>query len=66
MLSEPPDQAILAEAIAEAVIKKLKLPDQRFFTVAGAAVYTGLSEDSVRAMLSAGKLTGHRPVRAEC
>lgn len=52
----------LAQAIIEHIESKLTTPSQRFFGVADAAKYAGLSEDSVRSLISAGKLTGLRPV----
>lgn len=36
---------------------------QRYLTIKSAARYADLSEESVRRMISAGKLTAYRPVR---
>ena len=38
---------------------------RRWLSVADASDYCGLSQESVRRLLSAGKLTGHRPVRGK-
>jgi excisionase family DNA binding protein len=57
-----------AEAIAEAVVIKLverlgELAQQRYLTVAHAARYADLSSDTIRSLISSGRLTGLRPVR---
>jgi len=40
----------------------LKQADQRWLTVQGAAKYASLSDESIRRLLSSGRLTAHRPV----
>ena len=45
------------------IAEQLNQPPQRFLGVDDAAVYTGLSAESIRRALSAGKLMAHRPVR---
>jgi excisionase family DNA binding protein len=58
--------AELVNALADAVAARLATlptqPEPRFFTVSTASVYTGLSEDSIRNLLSGRKLTALRPV----
>jgi hypothetical protein len=53
--------------IAEMVAKELRgLVDrrqQRFLTIEDAAIRSGLSQESIRRLLSSGKLTPLRPVR---
>ena len=51
--------ALVAAQIAE---RLATTGTQRFFTVQDAAEFSGLSADSIRAMLAAGKLHGLRPV----
>jgi excisionase family DNA binding protein len=55
------------DAIAEAVVLKLdkrlaELAQRRYLTVAHAAAYTDLSADTIRQLISGGRLTGLRPV----
>jgi excisionase family DNA binding protein len=58
------DADLLATLIAERLaVQVAEQQARRFFTVAQAATYTALSEDSIRAMLAGGKLTALRPVR---
>ncbi len=64
----PPDPpAIDVDALAGAVAERLAellpaLPQKRYLTVAHAAEYADLSPDSIRSLLSSGKLTALRPV----
>ena len=51
-LSEKIDRLIDAPTVAP-----------RWLTIANAAVYSGLSEDSIRRLISSGKIAGHRPVK---
>lgn len=37
--------------------------ERRWLTVSSGAVYADLSEESIRRLLSAGRLTSHRPVK---
>lgn len=48
---------LLAESIAA--------PPKRWFGVAGSGEYCSLSEESIRRLLSSGKLTAHRPVKGK-
>jgi hypothetical protein len=53
----------LAEALAERLVQRVGAAvSRRYFSVADAATYSGLSADSIRSLLSSGKLTGYRPV----
>ena len=45
----------------EALIERAS--SRRFLTVRSAAMYTGLSEESVRRLVNTGKLKGYRPLR---
>jgi excisionase family DNA binding protein len=59
----PLDLGALAEAVAGLVAERLAdLAQRRYLSVAHAAMYCDLSEDSVRSLLSSGKLTAYRPV----
>jgi excisionase family DNA binding protein len=63
----PPDAPIdltaLAKQIADKVADRLAgAPAKRFLSVDEASDYTSLSTDSVRSLLSSGKLTALRPV----
>lgn len=56
------------EATAErldAVLKRLDRPERRFLGVADAAAYASLSDESVRRLLSAGKLAALRPIKGK-
>jgi excisionase family DNA binding protein len=61
----PPDARTLADAIAERLVAKVGelQTAQRFLTVGDAASYTGLSQDTIRALLAGRKLTPLHPVR---
>lgn len=52
-----------ADDVAEKTAEKATAVQRRFFTIANAAVYTDLSTESIRRLVSAGKLTALRPVR---
>src|SRR5262245_29210652 len=43
--------------------ERLAAPPQRWLTVARAALYADLSEESIRRLIASGKLTAHRPVK---
>jgi excisionase family DNA binding protein len=60
----PPDPTPLdLDAIAEALAEKLAgVAVKRYLSVAEAAAYSSLSPDSVRTLLTSGKLTALRPV----
>lgn len=56
------------EAIAatlDTLLERTAAKDQRFFGIADAAIYAGLSEESVRRLLSRGTLTALRPVKGK-
>ena len=52
----------IAETL-EALLERTAVSDQRFFTIDGAARYAGLSAESIRRLLSAGKLQPLRPLK---
>lgn len=52
----------LVHAKLDRLLEQATPGDRRFLTIADAARYAGLSEESIRRMLSAGKLTALRPV----
>jgi excisionase family DNA binding protein len=53
----------LADAVSERLAEgQVAVVTPRYFGVREAALYAGLSEDSIRSMLSSGKLTALRPV----
>ena len=55
------DLDALAEAVAEKLAERLaSLSAKRYFSVQESATYTGLSVDSIRSLLSSGKLSGYR------
>ena len=57
------DLDALADLLADRLAERLSAAaSQRYFRVKEAAKYSGLSEDSVRWLLSSGKLTALRPV----
>jgi len=57
------DMDALAEAVAKKVAAQLDaLAARRYLSVAEAAAYSSLSPDSIRSLLSSGKLTALRPV----
>jgi len=62
----PPDDIDLdrlADILADRLASRLEAnTTQRYLTVASAAVYSALSEDSIRGLLSGNKLTALRPV----
>jgi excisionase family DNA binding protein len=65
MPPDPPsiDLEALAERVAEHLAERLTSQAQRrYLTVAHAAEYSDLSTDSIRSLISAGKLTALRPV----
>ena len=47
----------------DAVLARVDSPAPRFLTVDGAADYCSLSAESIRRLLSNGKLQPHRPVK---
>lgn len=47
----------------QSLIVSADRPLKRYLTVANAAVYCDLSEESIRRLVSTRKLTAHRPVR---
>lgn len=53
------------EAKLDRLLRERSMANQRFFGVADAAGLTGLSEESIRRLLSAGKLTPLRPLRGK-
>ena|SRR5579885_3538379 len=58
-----PDPDALADAIAARLAERLAdLAQRRYLTVAHAAAYADLSADTIRSLISGGKLTGLRPV----
>jgi excisionase family DNA binding protein len=64
---DPSDIERLAGLVADRIAEKMAAgrfaAAQRFLTVADAARYTGLSTDSVRSMISTGRVTALRPVK---
>jgi Helix-turn-helix domain len=53
----------LADAIADRLADRVTTAaTQRYFSVIQAAEYSGLSADSIRSLMSSGKLTALRPV----
>jgi hypothetical protein len=59
----PLDVDALAEAVVARVAERLAgLAAKRYLSVAETAIYTSLSADAIRGLLSSGKLTGLRPV----
>ena len=56
------DLAVI-DAKLDAILARAPAAEQRFLTVDNAATYSGLSSESVRRLLSAGKLTALRPVK---
>lgn len=65
-----PDNAAAVLPILEAISRQLRelseksgQPAQRYLTIADAGAYTGLSQESIRRLISARKLTVYRPVR---
>ncbi|NLS97425.1 MAG: helix-turn-helix domain-containing protein [Planctomycetaceae bacterium] len=53
------------QAITERLDALLAQPHQRFYSIASAALYCDLSEDSLRRLIERGDLTPHRPVRGK-
>ncbi|HUT91325.1 MAG TPA: hypothetical protein VMY37_17630 [Thermoguttaceae bacterium] len=47
----------------DAILERLASPPQRWLTVRSAAVYSDLSEDSIRRLIESDKLSVYRPVR---
>ena len=63
-IAEPQSvKTFLADCLATCNAKPVNVTPPRFFTVKGAANYSGLSEASIRRELSKGKLTALRPVK---
>jgi hypothetical protein len=56
------DLKTLANRISKELVKRISPETSRFLTVASAANYCSLSEDSIRGMLLAGKVVALRPV----
>ena len=65
MSNEATDPLTRIEQRLEAVFLRLDdpRPVKRWLTVANAAEYADLSEESIRRLIAAGKLTAHRPVK---
>lgn len=64
--SSPPIPETLAVSVADLdalVSRLLTRSDRRYMTIPTAAIYTDLSEESIRRLLSSGKLHGYRPVK---
>lgn len=61
--SGPPDAIAVLSAKVDQLLRVARRADARFLSVAGAASYASLSEESIRKLLAAGKLTPLRPVR---
>lgn len=53
------------QAIVERLDSLLDRTPQRFLSIASAAAYCDLSEDSLRRLIERGDLTPHRPVRGK-
>ncbi len=56
------------EAIArklDAILEAVSTPPRRWLSVRSAAAYSDLSEESLRRLIDAGKLTGYRPLRGK-
>jgi excisionase family DNA binding protein len=49
--------------VNKAPTKRQTIEEGRWLSVTGAAVYAGLSSQSIRPLINAQKLTAHRPVR---
>ena len=67
-VSDPAPQRDLLASVLERLDKITAMlasgtPEQRWLTVEQAAAYSGLSEKSIRRLLSSGRLTPHRPCR---
>jgi hypothetical protein len=57
------DLDTLVERLATAVTERLgAAAARRYFSIAAAAAYTGLSADSIRGLITTDKLTAYRPV----
>lgn len=63
-ITDVPSNADLA-AMLGLLLERTAAGERRFFSVADAAVYASLSEESIRRLLSAGKLTALRPVKGK-
>ena len=59
------DTATAIIELSEKIDRLIESPTvaPRWLTIATAAVYCDLSEDSIRRLISSGKLAGHRPVK---
>jgi excisionase family DNA binding protein len=58
------DVAALVDAVVEKLAERLAaLSQRRYLSVADASAYCALSQDTLRGMLSSGRLTAYRPVR---
>ena len=55
--------AIVAEKLTDRLSSIVARPIQRFVTIADAAIRVGVSEDSIRRLISTGKLTALRPIK---
>lgn len=62
MSTDPVTLELIAERL-DAVLAKADAPAPRFLTVQGSADYCSLSPETVRRMISAGKLRALRPCR---
>lgn len=62
MDSAAPESVTLADLLAD-LQRILAARDRQWFTVSGAADYSSLSAESIRRLLSSGKLTAHRPCK---
>jgi excisionase family DNA binding protein len=59
-LAEP---LTLLHAKLDTLLERSSVAERRFLTVANAAQYADLSEESIRRLLASGKLTGLRPLK---
>ena len=61
------DPTIDLHAKLDAVLARLDAPPQprRWFSIASSATYADLSQDSIRRLVSSGKLNAKRPVRGK-
>ena len=64
-LSNPDAQAKLVAVPVADLERMLARASQRWYPVIEAAIYSGLSEASVRRLISSGQLSAHRPVKGK-
>lgn len=56
----------LADLIADRLVEKLNRNDRPLWlSVSSASAHSSLSEDSIRGLISSGKLTAHRPLKGK-